>query len=338
VVLSLTGIAVSYFLTPFCHTLTHLLITVALLGFCCASYDTAQLVWIMEMWQSKSGPFVQAQHFFVALGTNVPALLMTYFLEKKKETEVDEEPEEKEMSYTTPFIILGSMASLNLAFELFLVTCFPYTPPERENNDLELALKEIEEKEGNKINWHKIKLIALSALFIGFYIGMELCSMQFIPTLAQIGAGMGESEGALVLTGLTASYAAGRVLGIFVSIKVSSYFILWTNLALIVIANGILVLWGHSDPFWLWVTSITLGFGLSTIFASFFSFMEKHMVFTDMVGSVLLVTGSCVSIVYPAIIGRWVEVEDRILAYSNFTSCFIMIISFTTINIIVGRK
>lgn len=154
--------------------------------------------------------------------------------------------------------------------------------------------------------------------------------MQFIPTFGQYSPlKLSESYSALLLTALTGSYAAGRFLGIFISMAVHPLIMLLGNLVLCLVGNIILLLYASENLVLFWIAAVTMGFGLSTMYASYIAFIEKHIIFTDGVGAFLIVSGSPVAAIYPLIVGERIAANVRVLTYTNFFSigaCLLVVI------------
>jgi MFS family permease len=208
------GMGACLFISPHCPTLTTFFITGSLLGYFVGAYDAAQLVWMMEIWQSKAGPFMQAQHFCYALGSNLPPLLLAPFLVNDDDddgvdfgtstTDISSYlsstiimEAEKESKIFIPFTIGGAYCCLSALVQVFLFTFYRfYTPPLEEdvvavdpdNNKIIVSVaveskEEIVESSEEKgffrnMDWSKVRMIVLSALFIGGSQGMEMCSFQ----------------------------------------------------------------------------------------------------------------------------------------------------------------
>lgn len=65
---------------PHCNSLTALFSLAGLNGFSIGSFDTAINVWLLEIWQEESGPYMQALHFTYGLGSFVAPLICEPFL------------------------------------------------------------------------------------------------------------------------------------------------------------------------------------------------------------------------------------------------------------------
>lgn len=65
---------------PHVSSLTTLFMLAGINGFSIGSFDTAINVWILEIWQEDSGPFMQALHFTYGIGSFVAPLICEPFL------------------------------------------------------------------------------------------------------------------------------------------------------------------------------------------------------------------------------------------------------------------
>lgn len=189
------------------------------------AYDAAQVVWIVEMWQEKASPFIQAQHFFYAVGSIIPSLLFSTVtkLERPKDpfeallgekddfslAELNLTKEDflgkgngsrGEEIYIVPYMIGGSMNTIACLLQVSLFIFARYKKPPMyqqnlNNQNLNLNLNNSPDKKSelsvevndtnNRANsltklepgsssslcgdivWTKIRLVALTGIFLG---------------------------------------------------------------------------------------------------------------------------------------------------------------------------
>lgn len=330
--------AFALYVIPHCPTQLVFFVVGGVLGFFAGLYDASQVVWIIEIWQEEAGPFILAQHFFFAVGSNIPSILIAPFLTPRTSTS----NLGSESRIYIPFTVLGAITTLALLFQALLFTfCRYYTPPmyvsEKSNDELTSAnnLSPTVQQESTidtanvvkksnfvlGIDTRKLQLIVITGLFLGAYQGMEVCTMQFIPIFGQYSdLKLTESASAYVLFGLTGMFAIGRALGVIVIFKVRPEIVISINFVLITIANVILLVWANDNLTMFWTGCLILGIGYSTMYPSFCAFMEKYLVFTNGIGSFICVVGSIFASVYPLIVGRLIEREAVVLTYTNFFS------------------
>lgn len=331
--------AFSLFMIPYCPTELVFFIIGGVLGFFAGLYDASQVVWIIEIWQEKAGPFILAQHLFFAIGTNIPSLLIAPFLTTNESSHTTSNLDSESRIYI-PFTILGAITTLTLLFQLWLFAfCRYYTPPMyvSENSNELTSTNNVSQREQDSsentvteakdatfilgINTRKLKLIVITGAFLGAYQGMEVCTMQFVPIFGQYSdLKMTESAAAYVLTGLTGMFAIGRAIGVILIFKVRPELIICINCVLIMIANLIILIWANNNLTMFWIGCIILGTGYSTMYPTFCAFMEKYLVFTNAIGSFICVVGSVFASVYPLIVGRLIEKQAVVLTYTNFFS------------------
>lgn len=337
-------------MTPYCPTKTIFFIIGGLLGFSSGWYDSTQMVWIIEIWQQKAGPFIQAQHFCYALGAILPGVIVAPFLNNYAHPTITTSSSSTEASRPIhiPYLIIGTLTSLALIFQLFLFAFYRYhSPPMYANENFELiedaknipspvetdlsgtvSINQPETVIVTGLSNRKIKLIAFTVVFLGAYQGMEVSTMQFLPIFGQYSdLKMTESNSAYVLTGLTGMLAIGRLIGIMIITKVRPELIIIVNFFFIVAGNLILLTWANSSLIMFWIGSIVLGAGYSTMFPSFCAYIEKYLVFTSTVASCIIVFGATVSAIYPIIIGTIIEQQAVVLTYTNFFSTFVCVIA-----------
>lgn len=320
---SLAIMAFVLYMIPNCPTLPVFCVIASMLGFVCGLYDALQIVWIIEMWQEKSGPLILAQHFFFAIGSNIPSVLIAPFLATSR--------------IVIPYSILGGITTLALLSQVLLfIFCRYYTPPMYVNN----ISSEQEQLKDNSapepadsnlilgIGKRKFQLIVISGLFLGGYVGMEVCTLQFIPIFGQYSRlQMTDTAAAYVLSGLIGTFAVGRGVGILIILKMQPEMILCVNLMMIFIANVILLVWANTSLTMFWVAAIVVGAGYSTMYPAFCAFMERYIVFTDAIGSFFVMIGGAVAAIYPLIVGRLIEERAVVLTYTNFFSTSLCILA-----------
>ncbi|CAL8138661.1 unnamed protein product [Orchesella dallaii] len=347
-----TGIAITMFISPHLPTLTLFFVVGGVLGFCMGCYDVAHFVWIMEMWQSKSGPFIQAQHFFFSVGSMLPSLIMSPFLTHTEDDDDDttttttttttgSPEEEEELRLFIPFTIIGCLCVLTAVFQVVLFIFMRYRPPppeeftNGENNEIvEKTDQEIEDY--SKKNWFQkqwpgwpiARLVILSALIIGFDQGMEMCTMQLFPTYGQkSNLQLTESQSANTMTALTGAFTVGRGAAIIFIFKIPAQIIFSVNILIVMAANIILVVWANDSETMLWITAILFGLGFSSLMASICVYMERYLNFTNTIGSMMIVSGSLIGSIYPLIVGDSIDYNPVVLSYPIFFSVGVLIIA-----------
>ncbi|CAL8125716.1 unnamed protein product [Orchesella dallaii] len=345
-------------LTPHCPTITLYFMTAAVVGISSGCYDTAQIVWMMEMMQKDCPPYVQCQHFCYALGANLGSLIMAPFL-GVQETDTTSPPDTTSSNDKTdhsqlikPYTIIAFMLIVSVIYHSIVFIFFRYHPPPPEMIETELSetskltnfttkVSQVAEKESSfgAWSWPKLRMVVLICCFCGAYQSMELCTFQFFPKFGQNSdLHLSESASTYVLTGMTASFAIGRAISIIAIFKISGQYMLCGNLVLMVIANILLLGWARNSISMLWASGIIFGMGFSSVYASFTSYVERYIYFTNFIGSMMLVCGSGVAAIYPLIVGSFIEQNPIVLSYTSFFSIIVLIFSFGTLSYLTHKN
>jgi FHS family Na+ dependent glucose MFS transporter 1 len=299
-------------------------ITAAIVGFSGGGYDTAQIVWIIELWSSKAAPYIQTQHFSFAIGTLISPLLIKPYLSNdpdlsaftQNSTDSGEHYPGKQLYI--PFFIGGAASILG---GLFLLALYFFQKSTSSQPDGTTNVTSEPQNSPENSTSRKILLISLSAIVIGTYCGMELCTIQFLPSFTHfISLHLSPGDGALVLSSLTGAFTLGRGLGICLVLKIHPEILLLANLCLITVGNSVLYFWANDSYPMLWTGSICMGIGFSTVFPSFYGYIEKHLVVSNVVGAIMIMAGGLVSSLYPVIIGSFIESNPYVLMYTNYFS------------------
>lgn len=358
VVAVLFVMSAAVFATPLCPTITFFFLTAGMGGLASGFYDTAQVTWIPEMLEEDCAPFVQGQHFFYALGSNTAALLIAPFLEHGK---VGSGHHRGSFNLLIPYLVNGCIVVAAGLLQLLLFTLLRYRPPQHTPvpNPLPPSLEEAEEEErnitassdsealvsttpsisGGKWSTYKMALAGLLCCFCGTYLSMECSNFQFLAKFAQSSAlHLSQQEAAYIFTGLATSFAIGRGLGIITVLKVAPRLMLFFNISLAIVGNVLLLVWAQKSLPVLWASSIVLGIGMSTTFASFTAFIERHLIFTNMIGAMMLLSGQAVAACYQLIVGTWIEKNPAVLQYTSCFSIVIMIIALSVLTVITRNN
>ena len=182
-----------------------------------------------------------------------------------------------------------------------------------------------------RLQRRKLLIVFLGCCFIGFYQAMEQCTMLFLPTFGKRTIGLSDKDGANVLFGLNVGFAAGRAVGIVTVLKILPQYILAANFTLVLIGNTLLLTAGSSSLTWMWVGSICLGLGFSTLYPAFYAYLEKHLFVNDSIAATITVSGGLVSSLYPLIVKKYVEDNPKILNYMDYVSFAVSMIAFIVV-------
>ncbi|KAG4071203.1 hypothetical protein HA402_001193 [Bradysia odoriphaga] len=351
VLLLLSLITSSFFLIPSATNLNEFFVYSSLIGLGGGGYDTAQVAWIIDIWRDESSPWILTQHFAYSLGTLAPPIILANFLTNGNAT--DKLDTTTAHDIRIPFYIAGSLAIIAVVINIIIYLTF------RKRTAVVLVTSNIQEPLIVDTSWEresidsrssssgvsvttalisrnrdsskrKIYIIGLCCGVIGFYSALELCTQQFLPTYTHFSPmKLSPTEAAKVLFGLQLGFTIGRLVGIFLILKIQPHFIFAANLILLAISNTILYIWGGSSMTMLWVGSVMIGVGMSTVYPSLYAYIEKYLFITESVSGVITIAASCMSAIYPLIVGNSIETNPEILIYVNYASICVSSVAFS---------
>ncbi|CAG2115957.1 unnamed protein product [Medioppia subpectinata] len=172
----------SLILMPHCLSLSQLFSLGAINGFAIGSFDTAINVWLLEIWGTESGPYMQALHFAYALGSFVAPLICEPFLSSKvmvghhfqkisdfqpldntsanasngshpvlqsSDFITDEQIRANPIVIFIPYAMAGAMSIAGAATVLILFIYKKYEPPVKEDNNSQHENKDLIETNTN---------------------------------------------------------------------------------------------------------------------------------------------------------------------------------------------
>ena len=201
------------------------------------------------------------------------------------------------------------------------------------------SLDPVTEPNGKELLLRKLVLVFLGCCFGGFNQAMEQCSVLFIATFATNSPiKLSDQEGTRILLGLNVGFAVGRAAGIVTVLKVLPQFILAVNFGLALLGNTLLLTVGGSSLTWMWIGSICLGLGFSTMYPAFYAFLEKHLFVSDTIAATITVSAGLVSALYPLIVKKYVEEMPKILNYMDYVGCAVCIAALLSMFYLTRRK
>lgn len=125
-------------------------------------------------------------------------------------------------------------------------------------------------------------IVAVSALAICFYLGIESNSFSFLSTFvteslpSSIDKTVRTQKGADMSSALGFDFAFGRVLALLMATRFRSHNLLLFNVTFLIVSNVILLCCDKTETI-LWVASITLGLGMSSFLATVYTYCEERI-------------------------------------------------------------
>ena len=337
---------------PFVHDLYFFVVSQAVLGFFTAGMDVAGNAWILEIWQEVANPYMQGMHFCYAVGMTIAPLIAEPFLspdivrENRSVIAVDNgtavaffnltkadavaDAISRQSHIAVPYSICAVtlFAAAALLFTLYVKT--PYLHPTRTVSQAKASARGLV----SAANDENVNLIALetprnyyvSVILLGsallcFYSGIEMNTFTFLPDfVVYVDLHLSKAKAAFMTSLLSAAFACSRGISIFVATRFKPMNMLYTNLVLIGVGNGLMLTFANSSEHMLWLSLVIMGFGYSCVFPGIYSFLEERINVTNTLCGLFMFASSIATTINPIILGYYIETNPLIFVYINLIS------------------
>ena len=271
--ITLLIIAAASVLIPISSTLNVLLFAMFLSGLAAGILDVGCNALLLWTHREKAGPFMNGLHFFFGVGSLIAPLLLAQVLLRTND--------------------------IYWMYYSFALACIPimvwlWLLPEPHHSD---------QKDSQTITKFPILPVALIVILFLFYVGLELGFGNWVYTYA-ITINLGTDVTAAYLTSaFWGSFTFGRLLGVWVSIRLRPHVIIVLDLIGCAVSTIIIMLWKDSSLA-LWVGTIGLGLSMASIFPSIMMLAGERMQITGAITGWFLVGSGAGSMLIPWLLGQ----------------------------------
>lgn len=291
--------------------------------------ETCLYLFMIFLWGSECEPFIQALHFSFGLGASFAPLIAREFILPRNDSFVDQwSPDDVQIHYC--YEIISICAMIIAIIFLFLGKCAPKSTehPSRlveatnddelknRNKSVQPTMSMIErDNERRKLLMVKILCVISTCIFVFFYCGIEVNFGTYISPYAIEGPlGLSKSDGALLASVYWFVFTFSRLITIFYIKIIGSR----NNLILctcILLLTNIVLLPFYDNETCLWVGTILVGLGTSSVFASVFGFIELSIKITPLITSFNMAFSCFGMSIFPIITSQFFDVDKKIFLY-----------------------
>ncbi|XP_070200477.1 uncharacterized protein [Littorina saxatilis] len=187
----------------------------------------------------------------------------------------------------------------------------------------------------------RVSLLSLLFVFFLFYVGVEVTFGGLITTFA-VESDLtlwSRPQGATLAALFWGSIAVGRGLGIFIARCFKPPCMLVTDLVFMVSGAVILAVGLKATPVMLWVGTVTLGFGMSSIFPTAVSWADCYYPLTGRAAAVFITGSGFGEMVIPVVTGYLFERFDSMwLMYMVLCLSVLVTVVFISLQCIASRQ
>ncbi|CAG2163524.1 unnamed protein product, partial [Oppiella nova] len=294
--------SVASLLIPYSQSLPHIYACGLAVGLGSGCWNSIANVWLIEIWQNRSAPFLQLIQFMYGIGTILSPLVNQLFLNDdditantlshtfvNKSAQTVDLVEMRRESLKTPFLINGL---IQFTFPTLLVLMYVIRRYEVPEQILPDTIDYKNKKSEQKKNLFKTSdesprktLILMFAILLMFYNACEGLHFQFGPSYYQnMELRLTANRAAGIISVLAIAYTIGRGVNVFVAIKIRAKAMIEYHF-LIVIIGFILLFFSQNSLVVLRIANLVLGFGFSALFPAMFAFIKQYIDITNQIGT-----------------------------------------------------
>ena len=334
--------AIATLSVPLSQSLSHLLISFAVYGFCFGIYEAGCGVFILQLWRKSSSPFLQTLEFMFGFGSLIAPLIARPFLS------VDTVDQEYTGSLMFPYAALAGLILINAVF--FFVTWYMFPVADADVPSCELDDEKTLTSEGqltdtllagnqsSRKRW-KFLTIGLTFLFMHIFLGLEVAFGSFIMTFAVTSQlHISKDTGALLTTLFWGTFTFAKLAAIFTVQWIGNEGTIFLSLILMLIANVILLPFGQESQVLLFLGVAVMGTALASIFGCIFGFLDSYMIVTSTIGSGIVLSATLGEVTFPGILSLFIDSNPMILMWLSLACSGSQAILFLIVSLICRLK
>ncbi|XP_054167609.1 uncharacterized protein LOC128964978 [Oppia nitens] len=246
-------------------------------------------LWLIQMWSKQCGQYLQALNFADSMASIVGPLMVRPFLSNtiQNDTHIDHRVGTESQLYI-PTIITGSLTvgcGIYLGIFYFVKRYEP-RPVESNQNNFKPFLKKLLNRLRIELApnvYQFIQLLLCSTILALFYVFQS--PQYYLSTFAQLSQlHMSQQSAAYLVSGFSIASAVSQLVCIFVIKYLNVNIIMYTCLALIVIAQLLYLFFANHLLSVMWTATILFGIGFGPLIGCILNYMEILFPVTDMVG------------------------------------------------------
>jgi Major Facilitator Superfamily len=284
-----------------------------------SAYKGATSVWVIEMWTTKSNTYLTLVKVAFGAGSICSPLISQPFLYGEKQenltttiSPIDSQEEfpmrrlpdvsysVRKSSLAWAFLIMGLIQLLAAIFQILILFYKKYVyqnPDKQQEVEEDNDVKETSSKKlFNSPNASHKLVIFLGAFTLGSFVFSLRSFTQFAPTFSQnIPLKLTASDAAFIHSIYAISSTIGRIICIFISLKLRPQTMLFAHYLILTGAYVMLLFSIHSRNM-LIISNILFGYGASAINPAIFGFVAQNLLFTDRVGTIFMLSDGLMNV------------------------------------------
>lgn len=335
-------ISVTIGLLPHYGTLKTALTGLVIMGIGSGAWDSATIIWLVDMWPVGNSPLIQASQFMYGLGSIVSPIILSPFVYGEANVTADNKiltVEDRIEALSYPFIVCAVIQAIVpiLFFVFYFIVPYkknlsahnPYTllkTDESKNDDLDNSPNELIIPNRN---WK----IFICGLCLANYATARIGHFYFSAAMFQyLDIHLSAATSVHLMSLSSFAYTMGRLVTSFISIKVVPDIILFYHYIILFTSLGFLY-FGQHELTYITIGTMMIGYGFSAMWPGIFALTERHLRLSDEVCSFFTFLSGGLSLIIPFVLGQSFKTHPMILFNLETIFISISVIMFTTVKI-----
>ncbi|KAF8785944.1 Sodium-dependent glucose transporter 1 like protein [Argiope bruennichi] len=299
--------------------------------------DTGGNVCCLNLWGKDSGPFYQALHFTFGLGALIAPLIAAPFVGNIDTSDFSFDNKSTIAANTTlqpafhnflnnslvdsfeippityAYSAIGGFAIFVTA--LFLIICIiaPLETQGQQNDESQVRERKLS---------FVLLIVFLNIILVFVETGTEVGYAQMLTTYVVKGPlQLSPTTGSYMTSGFWAAFSISRFLSVFLAIKFSNLQLIVFDIIISSIGALILLSFGASQVWAVWLATILLGVGIASFFPAAVGWVEKYMTVTNKMASSFCIGAAFGEMIIPFIISTYIDTVPGVLLYTVAASC-----------------
>lgn len=188
--------------------------------------------------------------------------------------------------------------------------------------------------------YYVMAAIALAAMCLSFYCGIEITSMNYLATFAvNIDLQLPKSTAALMSSALTISFAIGRGFGIWIANYMRPHKLFYLCAGVMALGNVFMLIFANTAETLLWYSICLFGIGCGPMFPAIVSFYDDRISKVTNTVSGIFILGSMFNVALNSlIIGHHIIDNALILIVCNLIGSILLMLLFGTLHMLTKVK
>ncbi|XP_054156848.1 major facilitator superfamily domain-containing protein 4B-like [Oppia nitens] len=298
--------------------------------------DSFTTVWMIEIWETKCGPFAEALHFVISVGQIVATPLANQFLSTIVTNNGSDDVHTTPSRIWIPYLIVGV---INIATGIWFGGIAIYRHRYYGSRGKKLTTIDNTSNNNNNIDSKRFShlfiktrnlfVTQLSSSKVGCAVLLMTCLQSAIMStlvwywqtywtpFAQFSSDnlISKQLANNMLTAFQIAVAVSRAVFIPLSVYVSPVFRIYFSFVVLIVSVVLFVIYGISSLTILWLGNVLMGVGLGPIQASYYQLLRGILPVTNMFGAIATFLNGLFQAIFSAVLGHYIDNNPIIFIY-----------------------